>query len=614
MSWDVLVVGGGHAGVEAAAAAGRLGARTALVTLRLDRIGALSCNPAFGGMGKGHLVRELDALGGLVGRAADRAAVQVRRLNTRKGLAVQATRVQVDVDLYPEVVQARLAALPVERIAGEVASLRLVRGRVAGVVLTDGSRLEARAVVLATGTFLGGELFVGEERVVGGRRGEPGARRLSVSLRELGLTLVRLKTGTVPRLDGGTVAWDRTEPQTDLWPEGRFSFGAPQPRPEPLQVHVTHTTPRTHAIIRGGLDRSPLYTGGIEGAGPRYCPSIEDKVVRFPDRERHLVFLEPEGHRTHAVYPNGLPTSLPRDVQLDLLRSVPGLEAVEVLQWGYAVEYDSIDPRVLGHDLQHRDVPGLFFAGQVCGTSGYEEAAAQGFVAGVSAATGGVFHVERDKGYVGVLVDDLVTRGVGGEPYRMFTSRAEHRLLLREDNADRRLMPRGRELGLIDDATWARFAARQEARVGAAAVLQATTLRPDRETQAALAARGLAPLSKPSPAEALLRRPEVRWDDLVAVAGLPAVEEDVAEQLEIDVKYAGYVERARRRAAAARRQEGVRLPVDVDWEELAELSAEVRERLRRACPTTLGQVARMPGVTPAAVGAIASWLARRTER
>jgi tRNA uridine 5-carboxymethylaminomethyl modification enzyme len=615
-AYDIVVVGAGHAGTEAAAAAARLGRRVACVTLSLAHVGRLSCNPAVGGLGKGHLVRELDALGGCMARLADATCVQFRRLNTRRGLAVQASRAQVDVDRYPRAVRALLDGVEgLSLIEGEVAGIRTVGGRVAGVAMADGRSLDAPIVILTTGTFLSGVMHCGDERTVGGRVGDGAAHRLSRSLAELGLRLGRLKTGTTPRLDGRTIRWDELERQSDVVPDGRFSFAPdPPPRLPSIDCHLVYTHERAHDLIREALPRSPLVTGAIEGRGPRYCPSIEDKVVRFPERERHLVFLEPEGLDTDRVYPNGLSTSLPADVQVALLRSLPGLADVRVLQLGYAVEYDFADPRDLGPDLQHRDVPGLFLAGQVNGTSGYEEAAAQGFVAGVSAALGEPLRIGRDEGYLGVLVDDLTTRGVGGEPYRMFTSRAEHRLILREDNADRRLMPLGRRLGLVDDGAWAAFEARAEAIDRGRDLARRTRVNPDPATAAALAALGTGELRRPTAVEELLRRPELGWADLAPIVGLPPLPPEVAEQIEIDVRYAGYVARAERRVARQRGVEDLALPADLDWLTIDELSREVRERLAASRPATVGQASRLPGLTPAAVDLLVALVGRWAAR
>ncbi|MCA9571696.1 MAG: tRNA uridine-5-carboxymethylaminomethyl(34) synthesis enzyme MnmG, partial [Myxococcales bacterium] len=530
--YDVVVVGAGHAGCEAAGAAARLGRRVAMVTLDRRAVARLSCNPAVGGLAKGHLVRELDALGGLMARATDASTIQFRTLNTRKGLAVQASRAQVDIHRYPAAMAGLLAAIEgLEIVEGEVAALHLEGGRVAGVSLADGTRLEAPVVVLTTGTFLAGVLHHGLERSVGGRLGDGASHALSRSLADVGLRLGRLKTGTVPRLAADSVDWGRLEPQEDL-EAGRFSHQAVRPARLPrVTCYLAHTHDGVHDLIRANLDRSPMFTGVIEGRGPRYCPSIEDKIHRFPDKDRHLLFLEPEGLDTDRIYVNGLSTSLPRDVQDAMVRAIPGLEHARIVQHGYAVEYDYADPRDLDAGLQHRGVPGLFLAGQVNGTSGYEEAAVQGFVAGVSAALGEPLVLARDEAYIGVLVDDLTQRGIGGEPYRMFTSRAEHRLLLREDNADRRLMAKGRALGLVDDATWAAFEARQEAFArGMEALDQQVT--PSTSVLDALEREGLGGLKKPATVGDLLRRPEATWSAVAAVVELPALDAETAVQLE----------------------------------------------------------------------------------
>lgn len=567
MWFDVIVVGAGHAGCEAAFTAARLGATVALVTLRKEQVGRLSCNPAIGGLAKGCLVREIDALGGVMARVADATSIQFRRLNTRKGLAVQASRAQVDIDRYPRHMRALVDAEPrITLIEGEVEAIADPRK---GLRLRDGTEVAGRAVVLTTGTFLGGILHCGGERVEGGRVGEGAAHQLSSSLRALGLRMGRLKTGTTPRLDARTVDWDRLEIQGDTLPDGRFSF-LPGPAALPRRdCWIAYTHAGTHDVIRGALDRSPLYTGAIQGRGPRYCPSIEDKVVRFPDRDRHQLFLEPEGLDTHRIYVNGTSTSLPRDVQDALIHSIDGLERAVIDQYGYAVEYDFADPTDLSHDLEHRGVPGLFLAGQINGTSGYEEAAAQGLVAGAAAA-GVPLRIGREEAYIGVLIDDLVSRGIGGEPYRMFPSRAEHRLHLREDNADRRLTPTGRDAGLVDDTRWARFREKLD-RIEA--------------------------LAKQAPAT--LKRPEIGWADV-----FPGADPEAAEQVEVDLKYAGYLSRDAARRAQTRQLDDASLD-GLDFATITTLSMESRERLARARPPTLGAAARIPGVTPAAVEALA---------
>ena len=611
-SCDIVVVGAGHAGCEAALAASRLGRRVCMVTMSEDHIGRLSCNPAVGGLAKGNLVREIDALGGAMAQVADKTTIQFRRLNTRKGLAVQASRAQVDIDLYPAEMRRVIDAAPgLEVLSGEAIDLLVDGQRVVGVELADGRTIQSEAVILTTGTFLSAVMHCGDAQTEGGRVGEAAASRLSIRLRGLGLRLGRLKTGTTPRLDSRTIDWDRIEVQDDTVPEGHFSFRAPDARLPAIDCHIAYTNPGTHELIRSALDRSPLFSGQIEGRGPRYCPSIEDKIVRFAERERHQLFLEPEGLNTHRVYVNGLSTSLPADVQLAMVRSIAGLEQAEILQHGYAVEYDFADPRDLDHGLQHQGIPGLFLAGQVNGTSGYEEAAAQGLVAGVSAGRGEPMVLGRDQAYTGVLIDDLVTRGVGGEPYRMFSSRAEHRLLLREDNADRRLMPLGRSLGLVSDEAWARFETKLAQIEAATAWAELTPVRPDADTAARFEAQSEAVPRKPQTVAELLRRPTLTWSMLpTLIDDVPPVDAAIAEQVETDIKYAGYLGREAVRAERTRKMASVVIPADMDFQAPG-ISSEVAERLAAARPKTLGEAARLPGVTPAAIDMLAVLLARQ---
>ena len=595
-SFDVVVVGAGHAGCEAALAAAKLGRRVALVTLDARQVGRLSCNPAVGGLAKGCLVREIDALGGAMGEVADATTIQFRRLNTRKGLAVQASRAQVDIALYPARMADRLRAVQlsdgrpaITLVEGEASEILVTTGRVTGLALGDGRRLHSPAVVLTTGTFLGGVMHRGAEQTPGGRVGEAAAHALSRSLASLGITMGRLKTGTTPRIRASSVDWSKLEAQPENVAPGeagsRFSFGPPVERPGSIRCFIAYTSQVTHDVIRSGLD---------------YCPSIEDKVVRFADRTRHQLFLEPEGLSTDRVYVGGASTSLPRDFQDAFLHSIDGLADCEVLQYGYAVEYDFADPTQLGHDLQLRAVPGLFLAGQINGTSGYEEAAAQGLIAGIHAA-GSALRLGRDQAYIGVLVDDLVTRGVGGEPYRMFPSRAEHRLHLREDNADRRLTPLGRAVGLVDDARWASFEA-HTARIEALRLQLDQPLHPSKATNGMLAGLAIPALTRSVTLRALLARPELDAQHVGALF----LDPDLAalEQVEIDVKYAGYLERDGQRRAQAESLGGVELGA-LDFDTVPGLSTEARERLRRARPVTLGEAARLPGVTPAAIDAIA---------
>ena len=611
--YQVVVVGAGHAGCEAALAAARMGCSTLLLNLSLDAVAQMSCNPAIGGLAKGHLVREIDALGGEMARNIDATGIQFRILNTKKGPAVRASRAQADRYRYRDRMKQVVEQQPnLDLKQGAVAKLLLAGGRVIGVETRDGLSYHGAAVVLTTGTFMRGLIHVGLQNYPGGRAGEPPSEGLSDHLRSLGLTVGRLKTGTPARLNGRSIDFSRLEPQYGDAVPVPFSFATERIEQPQVPCHITYTNERTHEIIRGGLDRSPLYSGVIEGVGPRYCPSIEDKVVRFPEKEQHQVFLEPEGLRSVEIYPNGVSTSLPPDVQLAFLRTLAGLEQVEIMRPGYAIEYDYVDPIQLRPTLEVKAVAGLFHAGQINGTSGYEEAAAQGLLAGINAALQVLGEaplvIGRDQGYLGVMVDDLVTLGTR-EPYRMFTSRAEYRLLLREDNADQRLTELGRRVGLVGDAQYLRFQQKMQRLAWGSQRLESLRIAPgEREVVARL---GLGDLRNGASLQELLRRPELQIGDLLFLdPKLAALGADVLEQLEIATKYSGYIDRQREQVARFQRAETIAIPADFDYARVGGLTAEVREKFLAGRPETLGQASRIPGVTPAAI-AILSVLLRK---
>lgn len=606
--FDVIVVGGGHAGTEAATAAARMGMNTLLLTHNIDTLGHMSCNPAIGGIGKGHLVREVDALGGIMARAIDLGGIQFRTLNSSKGPAVRATRAQADRLLYKAVVRQMLENYPNLKIFQQACDDLIMDGdRVAGVVTQSGIRISGKTVVLTVGTFLNGLIHIGMENYKGGRAGDPPSIALAQRLRELPLRIDRLKTGTPPRIDARSVDFSVMQEQHGDDPRPVFSFiGNASQHPRQVPCYVTHTNERTHEVIRNNLDRSPMYAGVIEGIGPRYCPSIEDKITRFADKTAHQIFVEPEGLTTHELYPNGISTSLPFDVQVQIVRSVRGFENAHITRPGYAIEYDFFDPRDLKANMESKCIPNLFFAGQINGTTGYEEAAAQGLMAGLNAALRAQdkdpWNPRRDQAYMGVMMDDLSTLGTR-EPYRMFTSRAEYRLLLREDNADIRLTTIGRELGLVDDDRWSKFNAKMELVELERQRMRSTWIHPQHPSLEAVNALVNTPLTREQSLEELLRRPEVTYDALMAIEGVgPSVTDPAAaEQVEIQIKYAGYIERQHDEVEKQLRNENTLLPLDLDYREVNGLSNEVKAKLNDAKPQTIGQASRISGITPAAI-------------
>ena len=614
--FDVIVIGGGHAGTEAALASARMGCATLLLTHNVETLGQMSCNPAIGGIGKSHLVKEIDALGGAMALATDKGGIQFRVLNSRKGPAVRATRAQADRILYKAAIRTILENQENLTIFQQAADDLIMDGdKAAGVITSSGIRFHAETVVLTAGTFLGGVIHIGLETQSGGRAGDPPSITLANRLREMPFRVGRLKTGTPPRIDGKSVDFSRMEAQPGDTPTPVMSFmGSQEDHPEQISCYITHTNERTHDIIRSGLDRSPMYTGVIEGVGPRYCPSIEDKIHRFSDKDSHQVFIEPEGLTTHELYPNGISTSLPFDVQLELVRSIRGMENAHIMRPGYAIEYDYFNPQDLKHTLETKFVPNLYFAGQINGTTGYEEAGAQGLLAGLNAGLRAqgkeAWYPRRDEAYIGVMVDDLITHGTS-EPYRMFTSRAEYRLILREDNADLRLTEKGRELGLVDDLRWAAFSAKKEQIEQETSRLSGTWIQPKTEQAAVVEAKTGQPMTREYNLLDLLKRPELEYDDLASLKGEPVDNPQVAEQVQIQVKYAGYISRQQDDIEKLRRHEDTELPPEMDYDSIEGMSKEIRQKLGENRPETLAAASRIPGVTPAAVSLLLIHLKKR---